>query len=67
VINRIQGYNAPSPSASGGEGVPGDVAPAPSSSQIAIVGCLGVFFLIMTIALVGQVAIKIAEIIWGGA
>ena len=67
MINRIQGHNVPSPSASGGEGVPGDVAPAPDSFQIALVGCLGVFFALMVVALGCQVVIKVAEIIWGGA
>jgi len=34
---------------------------------MAAVGCLLVFFLLMVVAVAGQVVIKVAEIIWGGA
>jgi hypothetical protein len=62
VINRVEQYDTPLPSETGG----GGVTPAPDSLQVATVGCLLVFFLLMVVAVAGRVIIKVAEIIWGG-
>ncbi len=64
MINRIPDYGDVPPAPVMGPG--GPVEPAPSAMQMASVGCLLVFFLLMVVAVIGQVVINVTEIIVGG-